>query len=136
MKKLSVNELNTLLGRLHSRRNLMKLLGKMTGYSALTSTLGACGGGGGSNGGAASGATAPAAVIPATSGEYSTLKRTSFGVHRDELAMIQSMGIDAYLERQLNHTQIDDGNLETALQALFPQTTQSPAQLSGNCEYK
>ena len=128
MKKLSVNDLNTLLGSLHSRRNFMKLLGKTAGYSALTSTLGACGGGGGgSDGGVTTGT--PAAVIPAASSEYSTLKRTSFGVHRDELARIQSMGIDAYLERQLNPTQIDDGDLETTLQTLFPLTAQSPAQL-------
>jgi uncharacterized protein (DUF1800 family) len=126
MKKLSVNDLNTLLGSLHSRRNFMKLLGKMAGYPALTSTLGACGGGGGDGG--VTGST-PAAVTPAASSEFTTLKRTSFGAHRDELAMIQSMGIDAYLERQLNPAQIDDGNLETTLQTLFPLTTQSPAQL-------
>lgn len=130
MKKLSVDDLNTLLGSLHSRRNFMKLLGKMTAYSTLASTLSACGGGGGgSDSGAASGTNHPAAVIPAASGEYSTLKRTSFGAHRDELAMIHSMGIDAYLERQLDPAGIDDGNLETTLQTLFPLTTQSPVQL-------
>jgi len=131
MKKLSVDDLNTLLGSLHNRRNFMKLLGKMAVYPALASTLGACGGGGGggSDNGVTGDSNPPAAVIPAASGEYSALKRTSFGAHRDELAMIQSMGVEAYLERQLEPAGIDDGDLDTTLQTLFPLTTQNPAQL-------
>ncbi|KPJ93092.1 MAG: hypothetical protein AMJ55_08735, partial [Gammaproteobacteria bacterium SG8_15] len=57
------------------------------------------------------------------------LKRTSFGVHRDALSAAQSMGIDAYLENQLNYQTIDDGDLESTLATLFPNTTQSPEQL-------
>ena len=109
--------------RLHNRREFLKLLGSGLGYTALASIPG-CGGGGGGGGTP----TAPPA-IPAASGEYTALKRTSFGVRRDELTAMQSLGIDAYLEQQLAYEAIDDSTLETAIEALCPLTTQSPAQL-------
>jgi len=102
-----------------SRREFLKLLGKGIGYSALATTLPGCGGGGGS----------PVIPVLPTSAEYSALKRTSFGVHRDELTLIQSMGINAYLEQQLDYQNINDGNLENTIQTLFPLPYQTPVQL-------
>lgn len=114
-------DLNAVLDSLHSRRDFIKLFGKGLGYTALASTLPACS--------SDDPAAPPAPVIPKASTEYTVLKRTSFGVHRDALSSIQSMGVDAFLEQQLNYTQIDDGDLEATIQSLFPLTTQSPADL-------
>ncbi|WP_455223385.1 DUF1800 domain-containing protein [Kaarinaea lacus] len=117
-------ELLSLLDNLHSRRDFLKIMGMGLGYSALATTLPACSSGGDG------GTPLPSdPSLPAASQEYSILKRTSFGVHRDALSAAQSMGIDAYLENQLNYQAIDDSNLETTIATLFPLTTQSPAQL-------
>ncbi|HZM00975.1 MAG TPA: DUF1800 domain-containing protein [Planctomycetota bacterium] len=107
---------------LHNRREFLRLVGSGLGYSALVSIPGCGGGGGGSS-------APPAPVIPAASGEYTALKRTSFGVRRDELDAIMSLGIDAYLEQQLAYELIDDSALEATIQAQFPLIQQSPAQL-------
>jgi uncharacterized protein (DUF1800 family) len=111
--------------RLHNRREFLKLLGSGLGYTALASIPG-CGGGGGGGGGTPS---APPPAIPAASEEYTALKRTSFGVRRDELTAMQALGIDAYLEQQLAYEAIDDSMLETAILAQCPLIAQSPAQL-------
>ena len=125
MDKKTSLDLNTLLDSLHNRRDFMKLFGKGLGYTALASTLPAC-----SSGGDDPVSPAPAPpLIPQASAEYTTLKRTSFGVHRDALSSIQSMGIDAYLEQQLDYLNIDDGDLEATIQSLFPLTAQNPADL-------
>ncbi len=116
------NELIGLLNSLHSRRDFLKLFARGLGYSALAGSLPGCGGGGGSS-------SQTTAQIPAPSAEYSALKRTSFGVHHDELEIIQSIGIDTYLEQQLDYQNIDDGDLYTTIQNLFPLAFQSPAQL-------
>ncbi len=123
MNKQDFSDLSDVLNKLHNRREFLKLLGKGLGYTALASTLPACGGGGGSD------TSPPVPLIPQASAEYTVLKRTSFGVHRDELNAIQAMGIDTYLEQQLDYTQINDGDLQTSIQSLFPLTVQSPAQL-------
>ena len=121
-------ELDALLHSLYSRRDMMKLFGRGLGYTALASTLPACSS---SDDPAvpAPGDPVPPPVIPQASAEYTALKRTSFGVHRDALASIQSIGIDAYLEQQLDYLNIDDGDLVATIQALFPLTQQSPADL-------
>lgn len=131
MTKPAAYDLKAVLDSLQNRRDFLKLFGKGLGYTALASTLPACGGGGGSSDGdpAQVVPAAPAAVIPRASSEYSVLKRTSFGVHRDELSTIGNMGIDAYLELQFDYTQINDGDLEATIQTLFPLSTQTPAQL-------
>ena len=129
MTKPAAYNLKAILDGLHNRRGFMKLFGKGLGYTALASTLPACGGSSGGDSGNTPAQTAPVAAIPKASSEYTALKRTSFGVHRDELNAIQSIGVDAYLEQQLDHTQISDGNLEATIQALFPLSTQTPAQL-------
>lgn len=130
MNRPAAYDLKALLDSLHTRRGFLKLFGTGLGYSALAATLPACGGGGG---GGTSTPTQPAAapVIPQASSEYTVLKRASFGVLRDELNAIMGMGIDAYLEQQLDYTNIDDGNLEATIQTLFPLSTQTPVQLLG-----
>jgi len=120
MDKKTPFNFNTALESLYSRRDFMKLFGKGLGYTALASTLPACG---------SSGDDPLASDIPQASAEYTALKRTSFGVHRDALSSIQNTGIDAYLEQQLDYTSIDDGNLEATIQSLFPLTTQTAAEL-------
>jgi len=120
-------ELASLLDRLHSRRDFLKIMGMGLGYSTLATTLPACSSGGDGGGGGTPLPQDPS--LPAASQEYSILKRTSFGVHRDALGAAQTMGIDAYLENQLNYLAINDGDLETTIATLFPLTTQSPAQL-------
>jgi len=121
MQKKSNNNISNILNSLHTRREFLTLIGKGIGYSALSTALPGCGGGG--NGGT------PVAQIPAASSEYTTLKRTSFGVHRDELNAINSIGINAYLEQQLDYQNINDGNLESTIQAKFPLAFQTPSQL-------
>ncbi|MCG6866499.1 MAG: DUF1800 domain-containing protein [Thiogranum sp.] len=128
MIKPDPRELSTILDRLCRRRDFLKLFGKGLGYSAVASTLTACGGGGG---GSDPIQQPPAPVIPQASAGYTVLKRTSFGARRDALATLETLGIDAYLEQQLDYTRIDDGDLEASIQTLFPLTTQSPAQLVG-----
>lgn len=134
----AVLELRKLLDSVHSRRGFLKGMGMGLGFAALT----ACGS---SSDGASDTPGAdtpiddtpvddtvpetPAASLPAASAEYNALKRTSFGVHRDSLSAMQSLGIDAYLENQLDYLSINDGDLESTIQALFPLTTKTPAQL-------
>ncbi|MFZ4574233.1 MAG: hypothetical protein ACOYN0_07530, partial [Phycisphaerales bacterium] len=43
--------------------------------------------------------------------------RTNFGVTEAELARAESLGFDAYLEYQLNHTAIDDTVIENRIAA-------------------
>lgn len=101
-----------------SRRRFLKMLGLGAGYSVLGPLLSACD-------------NIPGERTPLTppSREYTFLKRTSFGVHRDALAQIKGMGINAYLEQQLDYLNIDDGTLEADIAGLFPLTTQTPEQL-------
>lgn len=132
MHKPTDYDLKIILDSLQNRRDFLKLAGKGLGYTALASLLPACGGGGGGSDGnpvSSPSQVAPASVIPEASSEYTALKRTSFGVHRDELSAVQSVGIDTYLEQQLDYTQIDDGDLEATIQSLFPLSLQTPEQL-------
>lgn len=123
MNKPPAINLKSILDNLHNRREFLQLLGKGLGYTALASTLPACGGGGNPD------QPDPEPTIPNASKEYTALKRTSFGVHRDELAAIKSIGIDAYLEQQLDYVSINDGDLEATIQTLFPLLYQTQAQL-------
>ena len=122
MEKDTSLDLGAVLDSLHSRRDFMKLFGRGLGYSALASVLPACSSDSDSP-------APPAPVIPPATAEYTALKRTSFGVHRDALSAIQSLGIDAYLDQQLDYQNIDDGDLDTTIQTLFPLTQQTPSQL-------
>jgi len=128
MVKKSAIELDQLLSRLQNRREFLQLFGKGLGYGALASVLPACGGGGGGSGADDSSATAQIS-FPRPSAEYTVLKRTSFGPHRDELVKIGNMGITTYLENQLQYAAIDVSALETEIATRFPLTLQTPAQL-------
>ena len=125
----ATKDLDSLLESVHSRRDFLKIMGTGLGYSALASALPGCGSSGSGTDGDPM--LPPTSPLPAASLEYTVLKRTSFGVHRDALSTIHNIGIDAYLEAQLNYQAINDGNLETMIQTLFPLTTQTPAQLIG-----
>ncbi len=123
-------KLRKLLDSVHSRRDFLKGIGMSLGYTALASTLSACG--------SSSDdpvdvpiddPVTPPASLPKASAEYNALKRTSFGVHRDSLSSMQSIGIDAYLENQLDYLSISDGNLETDIADLFPLSTHTPVDL-------
>jgi hypothetical protein len=125
-------KLRGLLDGVQGRRDVLRLMGAGLGYSALGSILPGCGGSGGGGGGSGGGGgTAPTSqpALPAASTEYTVLKRTSFGVHRDALSAIRSQGIDAYLDTQLNYQAINDGALESTIATLFPLTAGSPAEL-------
>lgn len=112
----------TLLSRLKDRRGFLRLLGGGFGCIGLGSQLAACSS-------SDRDPMPPANAVPAASAEYTALKRSSFGPHRDSLAAMQTLGIDAYLERQLDYEAIDDGNLEATIQSLFPLTYQTADQL-------
>ncbi len=116
------------MATLADRREFLRRCGQGLGYAALTGLLPACSSGGSDDDEDLPPPVSPA-VVPKPSPEYTALRRTSFGPHRDELAAMRALGIDAYLEQQLDYTTIADGSLEADIQALFPLTTQSPAQL-------
>ena len=118
--------LDEILDRLQNRREFLQLFGKGLGYGALATILPACGG---SSSGSSDELPPQRIVIPKASPEYTALKRTSFGPHRDELASIKNLGITPYLERQLDHLNIDVSALEAEIAAQFPLTLQTPAQL-------
>ncbi len=69
---------------------------------------------------------APGGAIPA---EQRLLQRLSFGWTEAELARLDEMGYEAYLDEQLNYEAIDDGWLEDALANAFPTLAMSPAQI-------
>lgn len=130
-------ELRKLLDSVYSRRGFLKGIGMSLGYGALAATLPACSSSSDSSGSDSpiddstpvTPPPTPVVTLPSASAEYNALKRTSFGVHRDSLSAMQSLGIDAYLEYQLDHLSISDGDLETTIQTLFPLSTQTPAEL-------
>lgn len=116
-----------MLDRFQDRREFLRLVGKGMGYGAAATLLPACGGKGSDSEEDSPPPAQP--VVPPASPEYTVLKRTSFGPHRDELASIRALGIDAYLERQLDYLAIDETALEAEIAAQFPLTLQSPDQL-------
>lgn len=123
MKKLV--DIQNLAGFAEGRREFLQLMGAGLVYGGVASALPGCGGGGSGNPDTQN----PDVAIPAASKQYTALKRTSFGVHRDEMISIDSLGIPAYLEQQLDHLSIDDGTLEADLQTLFPLLYQTADQL-------
>jgi uncharacterized protein (DUF1800 family) len=128
-------DLEKLLERLQNRREFLQLFGKGLGYSALVAALPACGSGSSSSSSdedPPAPPLAPKVAIPKADPEYTALKRTSFGPHRDEMSAIRTLGITDYLEQQLNHQTIPDGTLEADIQGLFPLTIQNPVQLLAN----
>lgn len=127
MEKTAEINLQAILGRLQNRREFLQLCGRALGYGALATLLPACGDGGAD---APAGDTAPPApVLPKPDPEYTVLKRTSFGPHRDELASIRSLGIDAYLEQQLDFLAIDETAMEAEIADRFPLSLLAPVDL-------
>ncbi|MDH3536860.1 MAG: DUF1800 domain-containing protein [Gammaproteobacteria bacterium] len=120
--------MKAILGRLQNRREFLQLFGKGLGYGALASLLPACGGGS-SDAPDSDPTPTEASAIPKPDPEYTALKRTSFGPHRDELASIRTLGIDAYLEQQLDHLAIDESALEAEIADKFPLTLLTPTDL-------
>jgi hypothetical protein len=130
MAKPANIDLSAILGRMRNRREFLQLLGRGLGYGALATVLPACGsGGGGSDSDAELPQTPAQSPVPKPSPEFTALKRTSFGPHREELDSIQNLGIGEYLERQMDYLGINDGSLEADIEALFPLTTKTPLQL-------
>jgi len=129
MEKDTSLDLEGVLARLQNRREFLQLFGKGLGYGAVATVLPACGGGSSGSADDDSPVPAPKPAIPAASREYSALKRTSFGPHRDALIAIKNLGVDNYLEQQLDYLNIPDGSLEADIQAMFPLTLQTPLQL-------
>ena len=131
MAQKTNNHLTGIFERMQNRREFLRLFGQGLGYGALASMLPACGGS--SSGPEDENSPPPVSiappVIPRATPEYIALKRTSFGPHRDSLAAIRTLGIDAYLEQQLDHLSLDDTALEAEIALRFPLTLQSPAQL-------
>ena len=123
-------DLDGILARLQNRREFLQLLGRGLGYGAIAAALPACGGSSsGSSDEPSPPASAPDSVIPKASPEYTVLKRTSFGPHRDALTSINNLGITGYLEQQLDHVNIDVSALEAEIATQFPLTLQTPAEL-------
>lgn len=119
----SAEEILKQLYNLHNRRDFLRIMG--AGMGAITlPTLAGCGGGD-----PAPNPPPPPPMLPQPSAEYTVLKRTSFGVQPDTLASIQSLGINAYLEQQLDYQSIDDGDLQTTISTTFPLTTQNSMTL-------
>jgi hypothetical protein len=125
------SDLEKTLTKLQDRREFLRLFGKGLGYSAVASLLPACGSSssGSSDDPPPPSPAPPEIVVPQASPEYSVLKRTSFGPHRDAMASIKNLGIDTYLETQLDHLNIDASALETEIAIQFPLTLQTPADL-------
>ena len=126
MEKNEAFDLEAMFDRLHNRREFLQLLGRGLGYGALATLLPACGG---STNATDDDAPPIAPTIPKPDPEYTVLKRSSFGPHRDELASIRTLGIDAYLERQLDHLAIDESALEAEIALRFPLTLKTPPEL-------
>lgn len=122
-------QLTTLLNSLATRRDFIQHAGKGAGFLSLITLMPACGGGSGASDDSSAPVLQASPAIPSASAQFTTLKRTSYGVHAQELDRINSIGIDAYLEEQLNPNSINDGDLQTQIDVLFPLTNMSPAQL-------
>ena len=58
--------------------------------------------------------------LPAPSPEYHLLSRISFGVTKETMASINSMGAGAYLEKQLDYKSISDNATENYVKKHFP----------------
>ncbi|MDX1555504.1 MAG: DUF1800 family protein, partial [Xanthomonadales bacterium] len=56
--------------------------------------------------------------------------RLTYGVDRTTSAMVRKMGYEAFVERQLDYERIDDGELESALEAELPTLSMSISELS------
>lgn len=112
------------------RRSFLKLSGKGIGFAALSSHLAACGGGDDFSEENEPDIEEALPIPLPDSGEfYHFLSRTSFGVTAPSLEAVQAMGVEAYLDQQLDYDNIDDTDLETEIASRFPLTLQSADEL-------
>ncbi len=102
-----------------SRRGLLAT----AGAGAALSLLGVRPGAGGFLGQAA---TAPAPP-PSPSRELLFLTRTSFGPRPEDLARVSAIGIEAYLDEQLQPERIDDSAVDREVARAFPTVVRLPA---------
>ncbi len=70
-----------------------------------------------------------ASAAGALSAEQRLVQRVTLGQTPAEMARIARLGYEGYLEHQLDHEAIDDGELESALAAAFPTLGMSAAEL-------
>ena len=66
--------------------------------------------------------------------EQRILDRASLGWNLAEQEQIETLGVDAYLERQLDPESIDDFGLEDAILEVFPSLSMTPAELQATFE--
>ena len=111
------------------RRDFLRFGGRGLGYAAVARALAGCGGGGGNEDGPPPDEPPVTDTLPAASAESQWLKRTSFGVTPESLSDIQSLGIEAYLEQQLNPGVLDDLAVETQVALRFPLANAGPTVL-------
>lgn len=70
-----------------------------------------------------------ATALPSPSPEVHLLNRIAFGIHPDELARVRAIGVETYLDEQLQPESIDDSTVEQAIAAYFPHLALSTAEL-------
>lgn len=115
------------------RRTFIRLSGKGIGFAAVANHLSACGGSSAgennTNTPVDQEQTPTTDALPVPSQAYLMLSRTSFGVTHDDLALVEQMGIDAYLDQQLDPGSMDTSALENEIAVRFPLTQSSAAEL-------
>ncbi len=67
--------------------------------------------------------------LPPPSAEVIALSRTCFGIKRQELSRMESIGIETYLEEQMDWKSIDDSAVESYLQEFTPTIYLSQGEL-------
>lgn len=72
----------------------------------------------------------PLAHLPPPSPEVHLLRRISFGIRRDELARLQAIGVDRYLDEQFDWTALDDSVLEAELDRRYSTLRMSPCEIA------
>ncbi len=68
-------------------------------------------------------------TLPVPDRLWLLLNRGGFGIRQEQWERAQSLGFDAWLEEQLNHSAINDNGLEAQLQTLLPTLSMSNAQI-------
>lgn len=67
--------------------------------------------------------------IPAPSPELHVLNRLTFGVRPEDLAHVRAVGVNAFIEEQLQPENIDDSAVDNALAAAFPSLALAPPEI-------
>lgn len=127
--------------RVLHRRTFLQLSGQGLGLTAFAALLPGCQGE--DNNGSSADPTpsprpepgpdpSPNNSLPPPSAEILTLKRTSFGASTQSLQQVQTVGIQSYLEQQLQPESIDTTTVENQIAQRYPRTLESiPVQRAG-----